>query len=228
MPYPEKPQGHGADAPQSGVFQTRVARQITDKISEVVSVATTERVVEAANEGVAAQSPLDGGLAQLPQCSFAFRVRDAHRRQCATGAPHGSKCKSIYARRPCLPLMCAGTDLLWDHLQTGTMRGRRHDRGVPQSTPPERPAWWGPDWRQVPVACRLSIVVSALVTGLAARLLLGHVAPEQFGEAANHGGTGLSTGGYRCALAGGLGSWPALYLWTRTMRRRGLPEWDRR
>jgi len=30
-----------------------------------------------------------------------------------------------------------------------------------------------------------------------------------FGEPAHHGGTGLSTGGYLCALAGGLGSWPA-------------------
>jgi hypothetical protein len=102
MPNPDKPQRHGADAPHNGVFQARVPRQITNKIGKVVAAATTEGVVEAANERVAAQSPLGGGLTQLAQCEFAFRVRDADRRQCATGAPHGSKCKSIGARRPCL------------------------------------------------------------------------------------------------------------------------------
>jgi hypothetical protein len=95
MPDPEKPPGQSADAPYNGVFQARLPRQITDKISEIVPVATTEGVVEAANEGAVAQPPLDGRLAQLSQCSFAFRVRDADRRQCATGAPHGSTCRSI-------------------------------------------------------------------------------------------------------------------------------------
>ena len=103
MPNLQKPQRRSPDASQHGVFQPRVPRQITDQISEVVSVATAERVVEAAKEGVAAQSPLDGGLTQLPQGSLAFGVRDADRRQGASGVPHGSKCKSISAWRPCLP-----------------------------------------------------------------------------------------------------------------------------
>ena len=50
MPDPERPQGHGADAPHNGVFQATARRQITDKVREVVSVATTEGIVEAADE----------------------------------------------------------------------------------------------------------------------------------------------------------------------------------
>jgi hypothetical protein len=51
-PDPEKPQRQGADALHNDVLQTRVRGQVTDKVSEFVSVATAEGVVEAANESL--------------------------------------------------------------------------------------------------------------------------------------------------------------------------------
>jgi hypothetical protein len=45
--------------------------------------------VEAAKERVAAQSPLDGGLTELPQGSLAFGVRDADRWNIGSGDENG-------------------------------------------------------------------------------------------------------------------------------------------
>lgn len=105
-PDPDKPQRHLTDPPHQGVPEPRLTRQIPDKISQVVPTRAPEGVIEATNEGVTAQSPFDGGFSQLPQRSFTLRVRDADRRQCGAGALHDPKCKSIFARRPCLPRKC--------------------------------------------------------------------------------------------------------------------------
>lgn len=92
---------------------------------------------------------------------------------------------------------------------------------------PDRPRWWGPDWRQVPLACWLSIPLTAVPAGLVAWILLDRYAPSLFGPSARHNTRGLSLGEWLSAVVAGLSCWPVLYAWMRALRRRGLTDWRR-
>jgi hypothetical protein len=95
------------------------------------------------------------------------------------------------------------------------------------SNTPSRPAWWGPDWRQIPLAMWLSIPLTAVPVGLLAWLVLREAAPGLFGPSAPHNARGPSLGGYLCAVIAGLSGWPVVYVWVRALRKRGLDYWRR-
>jgi hypothetical protein len=93
---------------------------------------------------------------------------------------------------------------------------------------PPRPRWWGPDWKQVPVAMWLTVAVSATLGFIIAYVFLHHLAPEMFADSHRtlRGGT---QGAGLAAAIGAVSTWPSMLVWRHAMRRRGLwGHWNER
>lgn len=85
---------------------------------------------------------------------------------------------------------------------------------------PPRPRWWGPDWRTLPLALWLTVVVNAVAGFVVAYFVLRHVAPGLF-DASQRTLRGGNRGEELAAALGGASTFPAMWLWSRAVRRRG-------
>ena len=99
-----------------------------------------------------------------------------------------------------------------------------HHASMPWAHDLQRPSWWGRDWLHLPVAFWLSVLTSAVSTGVLAGVLLRLLFPSFYSPDLHQGV--LAAGDYYAALACALGAWPPLELWRNALHRRGLHSWD--
>jgi hypothetical protein len=84
----------------------------------------------------------------------------------------------------------------------------------------DRPGWWGPDWRTLPLALWLTLLGTGVVFGVTAWIVLKQAEPAWF-DTAKRNFRGGTPGDYVVSLIAAACTLLTLMLWLWYLRRRG-------
>jgi hypothetical protein len=99
-------------------------------------------------------------------------------------------------------------------------------RNTGKEQTPDRPGWWGPDWRRLPLLLWLTLLGTGVVFGATAWIVLKRAEPAWF-DPAKRSFRGMTPGGYVVSLIAAACMVVTLLLWLWYLRRRGWRGFER-
>jgi hypothetical protein len=91
---------------------------------------------------------------------------------------------------------------------------------------PDRPGWWGPDWRELPLALWLTLLGTGVVFAVTAWIVLKQAEPGWF-DPSKRNFRGMTPGDYVVSLIAAACTVVTMLLWLWYLRRRSWPGFER-